>query len=358
MATDVVTGTLHVFVAFDWGDEILLDQVARLVPASTLALPRRRRTPSSICYHPTPLYVGLDPVDLDLPQLGRHKASAGISLFDFGAVSLSLRISFSLTRAQLRELAGALAEPTPLPQKAWSILSPVHEHLLPAVRGPCWHADLSEEFFVFQFDPEHLALATDQEWLAALVHLERDALSQDERQEAVRLRLSYAPNDLFVADWTAAVLFDQDCDDTLQVIEFANLQLLEFRHIDSRLDENLVEASRTLKPLTRSFLPFWKGYARPLRRMGELKIEANDLFERAGNALKLVGDPYLARVYRLLAQRFHVETWEENIRRKLEVLESVYRVISDQASHFRTQFLEMLVVLLIALEIVLAFLGH
>ena len=75
-----------------------------------------------------------------------------------------------------------------------------------------------------------------------------------------------------------------------------------------------------------------------------------------GNALKLVGDPYLARVYRLLATRFHLDTWEENIQRKLEVAESVYQVVSDQASHFRAEFLEIVVVLLIVIEIVLAFL--
>ena len=32
-----------------------------------------------------------------------------------------------------------------------------------------------------------------------------------------------------------AVLVDRECDETLQTIEFANLQLLEFRHIDNRL---------------------------------------------------------------------------------------------------------------------------
>lgn len=84
-------------------------------------------------------------------------------------------------------------------------------------------------------------------------------------------------------------------------------------------------------------------------------MEANALYERTGNALKLVGDPYLARVYRLVAARFHLDTWEENIQRKLEVAEGVYQVVSDQASHFRTEFLEVVVVLLILIEIVLAF---
>src|SRR6185369_1328330 len=99
-------------------------------------------------------------------------------------------------------------------------------------------------------------------------------------------------------------------------------------------------------------------HERPLRVLGELKVEANDLFERAGNVLKLVGDPYLARVYRLVATRFHLETWEKSMQRKLEVAEGIYRVVAAQASHFRLEFLEVLVALLILFEIIMAFFRH
>ena len=59
-------------------------------------------------------------------------------------------------------------------------------------------------------------------------------------------------------DWAAAVLIDQDCEETLQAIEFANLQLLEFRHIDHRLDDRVTAAQRFVASLTRSVLPFWR----------------------------------------------------------------------------------------------------
>ena len=108
-----------------------------------------------------------------------------------------------------------------------------------------------------------------------------------------------------------------------------------------------------------SRLPFWRTYSRPLRRpLGELKVEANSLFERTGNVLKLVGDQYLARVYRLLATRFHLEDWERSIHRKLETTEGIYRVVADQAGIYRTQFLEIIVIVLISLEILLALFRH
>jgi hypothetical protein len=354
----VLNGTLHIYVAFDWGDEILLERVQQIVPALAQELPRRRRTPPSFFYRPAPLRVPLANVELQLAELGAVQATASVTLFDFGAVSVSLHVPFSASPDALLRLAGSLADSASLIQKARAIVEPLHQQLLSAIQDPLWQDDLSEEYFVFQFGPECLHQATNQAWVAGLVHLESEPLSSEEIAEAVRLQLTYSPEDLLVADWAAAVLIDRDCDDTLHAISFANLQLLEFRHIDSRLDASLQTASRVIQPLTRSRLPFWRAHARPLRVLGELKVEANGLFERTGNVLKLVGDPYLARVYRIVARRFHMETWIESIQRKLEVAEGVYQVLSDQAGSFRTEFLELTVVILILIEIILAFVRH
>ena len=351
----MLQGTLHIYVAFDWGDEIPLERVRQLVPASTHELPRRRRTPLSFSYRPAPLHVPLPSAALELAELGTVQVTVGATIFDFGAVSVAFHVPFSASHEKLLRLAGNLADATALIQKARDVIAPLHQQLLSAIRDPLWQADLSEEYFVFQFGPEMLHHTADSAWLAGMVHLEREALSSEEIAEALRYRLSYSPDDLFVPDWAAAVLVDRECDDTLHAIDFANLQLLEFRHIDNRLDESLAAADRIIQPLTRSRWPYFRMHDRPLRVLGELKVEANGLFERAGNVLKLVGDPYIARVYRLVAKRFHLETWIENIQRKLEVAEGVYQVVSDQAGSFRMEFLEIIVVLLIFIEIVLAF---
>jgi hypothetical protein len=348
----LLRGTLHAFVAFDWGEEILLDKVGQLTAASVHALPRRRRTPSSFSYKPAPLQIVLPALPLRLAELGEVQASAGLTIFDFGAVSLFLRIPFVLEPTALLRLAGSLAEPAELVNGARNHLTPHFEQLRPLIKEPHW-PDMNEDFFVFQFEPEFKDLASADHLLAGLVHLEAGPLSPEEVVEALKLRLRYSPDDLLICDWAAAVLVDQECEETLNALEFANLQLLEFRHIDDRLDVSLTEADRMIRPLKRRWMPFWRGYSRPLRALGELKVEANGLFERTENVLKLVGDPYLARVYRLAAQRFHLQEWEENIQRKLDVAEGVYQVVADQASHFRTEFLELIVILLILMEIIL-----
>jgi hypothetical protein len=358
-------GILHIHVAFDWGEEINLVKARSLVPAETYTFPRRRRTPPSIAYRPAPLRLTLGPEVIELPELGPVQPAGEATLFDFAAVSVALHVPFRLPLAALVQLAGWLADPAPLVKAAQSALEGLHRRLLPAILNPFWQDDLSEEYFVFQLLPEDgpapaaRLLQAHADWLAGLVRLESGPLSDEEISEAVRRHLSYSPDDLFVADWAAAFLLDRDCEETLQVIEFANLQLLEYRHIDNRLDDSLTGASRMLHPVSRAWLPwFLRSHSQPLRQLGDLKVEANGLFERTGNVLKLVGDQYLARVYRLVAGRFHLEEWEKSIQRKLEVAEGVYQVVSDQAATNRTEFLELIVIVLIMLEILLAVFHH
>jgi hypothetical protein len=244
------------------------------------------------------------------------------------------------------------------------VLTPLYRRLLPAIQVPQWKEDLSEEYFVFQLTPENpeavasRLLPSSGGWLASLLRLEPGSLSEEEVAEALRLRLRYSPKDLLLVDWASAVLLDQDCEETLQAIEFANLQLLELRHIDQRLDDSLSAAYGMIHALVKSRLPFWRSPARSLRRLGELQVEAYSLFERTDNVLKLVGDQYLARAHRLLANRFHLEEWEQSIQHKLAVIEGVYRIISDQADTYRTAFLEVVVIFLILLEVILAVFRH
>ena len=100
--------------------------------------------------------------------------------------------------------------------------------------------------------------------------------------------------------------------------------------------------------MVRSRLPFWRTHARSLRALGELRVEVNELLERMSGVLKLVGDPYLARAYQLLATRFHLDDWGENIHRSMKVIEGIYQILSDQAESYRAEILEIIVIVLIA----------
>ena len=358
-----LAGVLHVNVAFDWGEEIDLEQAQRLAPATYHVLPRRSRTPPSIAYRPRPLRFRLMPVTLDLPGAGALPAEIEATVFDFGGVALRLQIPFSLSAAALSTLAGDLADAAPLVAAARAAALPLFETLRPAIDRPRW-SELTEEYLVFQFPPSSLACSAGEllrqraAWLAGLLKLEDEPLGEEEIEHSLKLRITYGPHDLFLPEWSAAVLIDDDCGETLETIAFANLQLLEFRLIDERLDDELAAAYRLIHPLVRSWLPVWRSQARSLRVVGDMKIEAHAVFERTNNVLKLIGDQYLSRLYRLLGARFHLDDWSASIERSLSVAEGVYQVVAQQSATHRTEALEVIVIVLIASEIVMAFFRH
>ncbi len=360
--TERLDATVYLAFAFDIGDAIDLDRARRILQGEPGRLPRRRRTPESIGYRPAPIRVEVEPAGIRLPCDGSfpRPPRGELTLFDFGAISLAVQFFMTATPAALLELAGRLAEPAPLTEAARQLLSPWLRQIQPAVSDYALSA-MSEEYIVFQLAQRRTGwLEHHADWIAGLVRLEAEPLSPSEVREATRLSLSYTPSDLVVLDWAAGFVADTDCADTLQVIEFANVQLLEFRHIDDRLDDRLEAAYRLIRPERRARWPsrLWRLHGDAVRQIRELEIEATSLFERVDNALKLIGDHYLARVFELASTRFHLRGWHQNIRRKLETVGDVYDLLVQQAGGQRMEALEIIVVVLIALEIVLAILRH
>ena len=353
---------IHLDYAFDIGYEIDLEKAGPLLQGQPGTLPRRKRTPESIRYRPAPLRVPIDASGVVLP--GGVEAApptvGQLTLFDFAAISLALQFPVRMTQDGLSRLAGELAEPSALNTAVRNVIHPWIERIRPAVIG-FELSDLSEEYVLFQInDARPDWLATHADWIAGLVRLETDPLSRNEVNEATRLSLSYTAEDLVTLDWAAGFIADRDCAETLQVIEFANVQLLEFRHIDDRLDDRLEAAYRLIRPGRAARRPgaWWRSHADALRNVRELEIEATSLFERADNALKLIGDQYLSRVFDLASTRFHLRDWQQSIRRKLDTVGDVYDLLVQQAGGTRMEVLEIVVVVLIALEIVLALVRH
>lgn len=357
----LVEGTLHVNVAYDWGEEIDLVRAAALVPGESQGLARRPRTPASIGYRPAPLRFRLPPIRVELPNCEPVQADVEATAFDFGAVNVRIDVPLRCPTEKLPLLAGDQQALFAIVRQARTAAEPLFQKLSPAIQGAVWQ-ELDEEYFVFRLDPATVAapqtLLEESSWLAALLRMETCALSRDETTDALKQRISYTPNDLVAVDWAAAVVIDRDCEETLRTIEFANMQLLEFRYLDQRLDDALARAYGLIHASLKSRLPFVRTYSAPLRALGDIKVETDMLFERAGNALKLVGDQYLSRLYGLLAARFHLDAWAKSIDHSLDVVEGVYQILEDQASAVRMELMELIVIGLITVEIVLSLIGH
>ena len=159
------------------------------------------------------------------------------------------------TPAALLELAGRLAEPAPLTEAARRLLDPWLERIR---AGGLRLRRQRDERGIHRLSarraPRPAGWSTAPTGSPGWSGSRPEPLSPGEVREATRLSLSYTPNDLVVLDWAAGFVADTDCADTLQVIEFANVQLLEFRHIDDRLDDRLEAAYRLIRPERRPSL--------------------------------------------------------------------------------------------------------
>ncbi len=87
------------------------------------------------------------------------------------------------------------------------------------------------------------------------------------------------------------------------------------------------------------------------------KITANrNLIVYLNNALKLVGDEHLARLYAAAARRFHLADWDLSILRKLRTVDDLSQKLADEASARRMEVLEWIIIILIAASMVIPFL--
>jgi hypothetical protein len=134
-------------------------------------------------------------------------------------------------------------------------------------------------------------------------------------------------------------LYGRETDDIRVVLAFANAELLEMRSLDAQLDDALDQAYTTLSVRAGHRLRLPGVASADLRRIVHMQVDSAMLFEGVNNALKLLGDQYLARVYHLASQRFHLAEWDASILRKLHTLESIYAKIADRATNQRRETL-------------------
>jgi hypothetical protein len=83
-------------------------------------------------------------------------------------------------------------------------------------------------------------------------------------------------------------------------------------------------------------------------------IEFSEFIERVENSLKVVGDFYLATVYRAATRRFRLADWQQDITRKMNILAQVSSLLQGEINIRRSHWLEIVIIALIAFEIVSA----
>jgi Holliday junction resolvasome RuvABC endonuclease subunit len=95
-------------------------------------------------------------------------------------------------------------------------------------------------------------------------------------------------------------------------------------------------------------------YAELARRLYTLVAEVTELTEKVDNALQVTEDVYLARIYAAALELFRVPTVSAAVDRKVSIIRDTYTALYDEAHSSRSEVLEIVILVLIAVEIVLA----
>jgi len=357
----VQRGTCYVLFAYDIGLAIDLDVAQRRITADQQRqmLRHKRRAPYYFTYQPAPVRVTQRAASVAVGRFATEPSFDAV-IYDFGAVSVQYSIPLSGTLADLRGLADELYHNEALLNASRLVV----EDLVRAIGGAVTKPVLSEfveDYAIYQLEACDGAALIEETirdhslLIAQILRAESTPLSSGAVTDAVAGRIALGPDDCTLVDWNAALLFDRDADDVRAVLEFANVELLEMRYLDDRLDTALDRAYRATSRRARRLNTFVGSTAADMSRIAELQTDSALLYEGVNNALKLLGDQYLARVHRLVSQRFHLQDWDQSILRKLQTIESIYDKISDEHRNNRMELLEWIIILLIALEILMPF---
>ncbi len=354
-------GICFAIFAYDIGTAIHLDQADQLITATKKRgrLKRKRSAPQYFDYRPPPLRISQD---LESLNIGVHHtlSTVDVVLYDFGAVSVIYPIPIEGEFSALLPLSEALYENKQLLDESGKRISHLLRTIQSAVEKPTI-APFVEDYSIFHVEATQPSLTASQvltpltQDIAQILRCEREPLSDEEVRDSTSCHISFGKSDISFIDWNGALIYGQEMEDVAAVLEFANVELLERRYLDDQLDQTLDHAYDSLTKYQ------WKRFRWPgsfhadLREIGQLQVDGAILFERVTNSLKLLGDQYLARVYRLTSQRLHLQGWDAGIHRKLETIESIYDKLAGLTGNRRMEVLEWIIIILITVSILLPF---
>ncbi len=334
-------------------------------PVAQFAVDANKRSPRQLFFY-KPQMIRLPPMERTGP-LGPVRMERVIKLLPVGAISVSVRVPFTVNHVEelvafhdLQFSNGSLHDE--VRRLAQDIVVELGGHLI----RPSAQLPEEEAYTVFclaapVLNAENQPMNAEQ-WfhahrrqVAALLTQEEEPerLSKQEAEESTARYLSYYEDDLCVVDWDAALLIDapQDFDETLYIMELANLQLAELEAYDRLLDDALERSYRDLGARP--------SRSRPdiLRELREIRIDLARFNDELSNITKFFGDWHLARIYEKISARLHLTEWHRTVDGKLKTLDELYQILKHDQNNRVMLWLEVGIVLLFVIDLVILVMG-
>jgi hypothetical protein len=360
-------GEVVYIYAYDVAYEMTRESVTSVLGhrAEPFAFGASKRSPRQVFFY-RPQMVRLPAVERIGPQ-GKVRIERAIKLLPVGAISTVVKVPFAVDR--IEDLVGfhdLQFQDSSLADETRNLAEQVRHELAEFYIRPVTSLMDEEAYTVFCLEAPLMTSegmpVSAEHWLqshrrrvASLLTQESniDNLSRQETEENTVQHLSYYRNDLVVIDWDAALLVDEkaDFDETLYIMELANLQLAELEAYDRILDESLERAYRDLlrNPIRSS--------RQVMRELKEIRIDLARFSDELSNITKFFGDYHLARIYKTIAARFHLPDWHRSIDEKLQTLDGLYEIIKHDQTNRWMLLLEATIVLLFIIDLVMLFMG-
>jgi len=353
-----IQGTCYTLFAYDVGLAVNLEGAALAMAELRRRTPlgQKRRAPPWAEQMTGPLISSQVAPSIDL-GICRTEPQVELVIYEFGAVSVTYTIPVQGSLENLVDISAMLGDAMALADDSRERV----KHLLTAIRGAVQRPYVAmpmEDYAIFSLQ---LPAGTDISCLAneygtivaRILRGERSALSTQESTDALAQRISYGEKDVTLADWHAAIVVGEDTSEERWVLEYANVELLELRLLDSKIDRNLDDAYIQFSQPERLAAKIWGALAgTDMHSIAQLQTDTAILYEGVHNSFKLLGDQYLARLYRAVSGRLHLSEWDASIERKMRTWDSIYQKMSDRASGWRTEALEWIIIALIMIETV------
>ncbi len=367
---EIASGVAVLYYLYETCEAIDLAALQRLLgtESSKARLAFKYGAPGYLQFQNPPLLVTAEPLEWK----SRCQFQCRFKFYDYGVVSVTLQTPFSGSWKEFVALSAAVVGDSDLEAAVAATLDRRLSNLQTAL-VKAHTVRMMEDYAIFGVHPcgdgragdgregdlrDAAELArTHSGAIAQLLRADTSTLSDLEVAEVMSGALSYYPDDLLVASWNAAFVFDNPAglETTAEIFEFANSQLLEYRYYDEILTAQLGTVYDEMANRRGRTADLLRGYSyrRTARRLNTLYVEISELTEKSENSLKFFGDIFGSRAYRLAAQKLGLNEWKTLVDHKLESAEVLYRSLIDEVGTFRMEFMELAILLILVLELVL-----
>lgn len=376
-------GRIICYRMFDVGDELVIAEAeelmlrAQVARASMVLRPPPLRKTGALHVAAVPLHVDIGTRRIVLPDIAHSVLShVSVNLFDYGKISIVFEIPIrqGMTLDELRPLCQELYESQVLTQIAREECQTYTERVGSALRRHTVEPDLTHEdvanrarmeayTIIFVEELENRPLAKEVLAWAGLPKLvigeasERN-LGEKQMRDTLLNSDGYLDNDLVVIDSNSAFVLEPSASrDIPDILEFARSMLLQLLVYDDQLDVELRQIYQEFAKRRGGVSIFNQRYRKLAHEVSARLIEVTEFNERIENSFKIIGDYYLARVYRTAVARFGVPIVRESVARKHQLVEKVYEMLKAEVELLRGQVMEFSIILLFLLELVLGVFG-